>query len=281
VTVPPADPDRLAFKAYEIEELADVYFFRPLGMIGARAARRLQLTPTAVTAVATVVGIVGGALLFVPAAALAGFALLIVHSILDSSDGQLARMTGQTSEFGRMFDGIGGYLTHVSIYLALLASALTGGAAAPVMTVAIAAAISNVVHAQMYDYHRGAYTAIAINGSPTFSEAPTHLPIVRVYERMQRAVCGAHHTVEQRIAARAVDGRVRAGDRAAYRRSFYALVRGWNVLGDNTRFYAIGVLAALHRLDWFFMFVVVPMNAAFTVLWLWQRRADRRFLERL
>ena len=26
------EPEGLAFKAYEIEELADVYFFRPLGM---------------------------------------------------------------------------------------------------------------------------------------------------------------------------------------------------------------------------------------------------------
>jgi hypothetical protein len=281
VTVPPAHPDRLAFKAYEIEELADVYFFRPLGMIGARAARRLRLTPTAVTAVGTLIGVAGGALLFSPSTALAGFALLIVHGILDSSDGQLARMTGQASEFGRMLDGVGGYLTHASIYLALLASALSGGAAGSAIVAAVAAAISNVMHAQMYDYHRGTYTAIAINGTPTHGEQRSRLAIVDAYERMQRAVCGAHRAVEQRIAARAVDGRVRDDDRVAYRRSFYALVRGWNILGDNTRFYAIGVLAALDRVDWFFMFVLVPMNAAFALLWLWQARADRRFLERL
>jgi len=281
VTRPPADPDRLAFKAYEIEELADVYFFRPLGMIGARAARRLRFTPTAVTAIGTLIGIAGGALLFVPSAALAGFALLVVHSILDSSDGQLARMTGQASEFGRLLDGLGGYLTHAAIYLALLASALVGGAGGSAIVVAVAAAISNVVHAQMYDYHRGTYAAIAINGTPTFSEAPAKLAIVRAYERMQRAVCGAHRAVERRIAARAIDGRVRDDDRAAYRQSFYVLVRGWNVLGDNTRFYAIGALAAIGRPDWFFTFVLVPMNAAFAALWLWQLRADRRFLDRL
>jgi phosphatidylglycerophosphate synthase len=281
VTVPPADPDPLAFKAYEIEELADVYFFRPLGMIGARAARRLRLTPTAVTVIGTVIGIAGGALLLVPALALAGFALLIVHGILDSSDGQLARMTGQASEFGRMLDGVSGYLTHAAIYLALLASALVGGAGGSAVVVAVAAALSNVVHAQMYDYHRGTYAAIAINGTATGSAAPATLAIVRAYERMQRAVCGPHRAVEQRVAARASNGRVRDDDRAAYRRSFYVLVRGWNVLGDNTRFYAIGVLALLGRPDWFFMFVLVPMNAAFAVLWLWQARADRRFLERL
>jgi phosphatidylglycerophosphate synthase len=281
VTIPPADRDRLAFKAYEIEELADVYFFRPLGMIGARAARRLRLTPTAVTAIGTAIGIAGGALLFEPSARLTGFALLIVHSILDSSDGQLARMTGRASEFGRMLDGVGGYLTHAAIYVALLASALAGGAAGAAIAIALAAAISNAVHAQMYDYHRGTYTAIAIKGTPTFTATPARLAIVRAYERMQRMVCGGHRAVEQRIAARAVDGKVRDDDRAVYRRSFYALVRRWNVLGDNTRFYAIGVLAAFGRLDWFFTFVLVPMNAAFAALWLWQRRADRRFLERL
>ena len=67
-------------------------------------------------------------------------------------------------------------------------------------------------------------------------------------------------------------------DRARYRAAFYGPVRGWNLLGDNTRFYAIGVLAWLHHLEWFFAFILVPMNVALGVLWCWQRRADRRFL---
>jgi hypothetical protein len=125
------------------------------------------------------------------------------------------------------------------------------------------------------------YTSVVIKRTPTFSAVPARPAIAPPYERMQRTLWGAHREVERRIAARAVDGCVREDDRTAYRRSFYALVRGWNVLGDNTRFYAIGALAALHRTEWFFMFVLIPMNAAFAVLWLWQARADRRFLERL
>ena len=58
------EPVGLAFKAYEIEELADVYFFRPLGMVFARAARALGLTPTTVTMIGAGVGVVGGALLY-------------------------------------------------------------------------------------------------------------------------------------------------------------------------------------------------------------------------
>ena len=67
--------------------------------------------------------------------------------------------------------------------------------------------------------------------------------------------------------------------RAAARAAHDWPVRGWNFLGDNTRFYAVGVLAWIHHLEWFFAFVLVPMNVAMAALWWWQRRADRRFLE--
>src|SRR6185295_14397859 len=102
-----------------IEELADVYFFRPLGMVVARAARALKLTPTAVTLAGALVGVAGGLLLYDPRLGLLAFGLIVLHSILDSSDGQLARMTGQVTEFGRVLDGVGGYVTHFAIYLAL------------------------------------------------------------------------------------------------------------------------------------------------------------------
>ena len=54
----------LAYKAYEIEELADVYFFRPLGARVARAADAAGLSPTQVTLVGAAVGVVAGLLLY-------------------------------------------------------------------------------------------------------------------------------------------------------------------------------------------------------------------------
>ena len=80
------------------------------------------------------------------------------------------------------------------------------------------------------------------------------------------------------IAARSNAGVVDPSDRLRYRACFYWVVRGWNLLGDNTRFYAIGVLVLVRHLDWFFFFILGPMNVALIALWLWQQRADRRFL---
>ena len=107
----------LAFKAFEIEELADVYFFRPIGAVIARGAAALRVTPTRVTILGALVGVAAGAMLYHERLGLFAFALLILHGIIDSADGQLARMTGQVTELGRVLDGVGGYLTHVAIYV--------------------------------------------------------------------------------------------------------------------------------------------------------------------
>ena len=276
------EPEGLAFKAYEIEELADVYFFRPLGMVVARAARALRLTPTFITVIGAVVGVAGGALLYDRRLALAGFALIMLHSILDSSDGQLARMTGQVTELGRLLDGLGGYVTHAAIYIAIMTASLARGVGATVLLWAVLAAIATGAHAQMYDYHRSVYARIVrrTTSAPAGQAVPG--PGVRgvlaPYERVQAWLAGSHPTVEAAIAARSSRGIARAEDRERYRASFYWPVRGWNLLGDNTRFYAVGVLAWLQHLDWFFAFILLPMNAAFALLWLWQARADRRFL---
>jgi phosphatidylglycerophosphate synthase len=266
----------LAFKAYEIEELADVYFFRPLGMVCARAARALGFTPTALTIVGGVIGIIGGSMLYWENLGLAAFAVLIVHSILDSADGQLARMTGQITEVGRLLDGVSGYLTNSAIYLAIAFLMMKqGSSAATVFALLAVAAVSSVFHAQMYDYHRSCYARAVVKRA---AEAPINQGIVPWYEAMQRALAGLHPRVESALAARARDGGVSNEDRDRYRACFYWPVRGWNVLGDNTRFYAVGALAWLHHLDWFFPFVIGPMNVAFVVLWLLELRADRRFL---
>jgi CDP-alcohol phosphatidyltransferase len=273
----------LAYKAYEIEELADIYFFRPLGGRVARAAGAAGLSPTQVTLVGAAVGVVAGLLLYDDRLGLLGFALLIVHSVIDSADGQLARMTGRVTELGRILDGVGGYMTHAAIYVAIVAGFLARGGSMSIIALALVSAISNITHAQLYDHFRNSYAAIAINGvvarqRPPAAPSPWARALLRIYERTQRRLIGGHTEVEAAVAARSADGVVSDADRARYRECFYWPVRGWNFLGDNTRIYAVGALAWIHHVEWFFAFVVVPMNAAMAALWLWQRRADRRFL---
>jgi hypothetical protein len=227
--------------------------------------------------------VAGGALLYDARFWFAGFALLVLHGVLDSSDGQLARMTGQTSDFGRVLDGAAGYLTHAAIYVALLAAAIRDGAGPAIDLLAAVAAVSNVVHAQLYDYHRTMYGAVVLDGVLPPRRAAgrgtrLHERIAHLYEATQRGLAGPHVDVERQIASRSPEAVVSPRDRLAYRSLFYPRVRGWNLLGDNTRFYMVGVLAIVGRVDWFFWLVAGPMNAMLAVLWIRQARADRRFL---
>jgi hypothetical protein len=272
----------LAFKAYEIEELADVYFFRPVGSIIARGARAFRLTPIHLTILGTLAGAVGGTLLYSERAGWPAFALLILYGILDSADGQLARMTGRVTELGRVLDGVSGYVTHFAIYLALAAGMMHRGGSSSILVWMLLAGLSTAMQAQLYDYYRTAYGMVVVEG-----HVPNHNPaglsprvrwLFRGYLMTQRLLIGLHSSVEAALAARSVAGRVREEDRGRYRQCFYGPVRGWNLLGDNTRFYAIGVLIWLHRLDLFFAFVLLPMNFALIALWLWQRSANRKFL---
>ncbi|MEY2564332.1 MAG: hypothetical protein QOH88_2525 [Verrucomicrobiota bacterium] len=278
-------PDGLASNRFETAELADVYFFRPLGSILARLADSVRLTPIQVTVFGALVGVAGGVLLFDERLGLVAFGLLIVHGIIDSADGQLARMTSKTTELGKVLDGGAGYVTHAAIYLAITAGLLHRGGDGLIVTWMLLAAVATVAHAQMYDYHRSAYNSVVREGRvPRHEPAKVALwlrPLYLAYLSMQRFLIGVHTEVEAVLAQRSIAGVVRDEDRVRYGDHFYGPVRGWNLLGDNTRFYAIGVLACFHRIDLFFSFILLPMDLAFVVLWLWQRRADQRFLQSL
>ena len=184
-----------------------------------------------------------------------------------------------------MLDGVGDYVAHGAIYIAIAAGMVHRGGSGSILVWMLLAGISNAIQSQMYDHYRTAYVKVVGEGRAPGND-PARVPswirwLYSGYLMMQRWLIGWHGKVEAALAARSVAGRVREDDRVRYRECFYRPVRGWNLLGDITRFYVIGVLAWLHRIDLFFIFILVPMNVALVGLWLWQRRADRKFLAKI
>jgi phosphatidylglycerophosphate synthase len=272
-------PGGLAFKAREIEEVVDVYFFRRVGIVIARLAQDLRLTPTDVTFASIAAGALGGLLLASPRYAILGVALLILHGVLDSSDGQLARLTGQASDFGRLMDGVAGYVTHIAMYVGVTIAVFPRDGW-PAVLLAGVAGLCTIVHAQMYDYHRTTYAAYAIKGEALPAAVGTpHRGLLGFYESMQRVLAGRHPAVERRLALSGATGRVHDEDRRRYRECFYRPVRGWNLMGDNGRRLTIAIAVWAGRPEWFILAELTLLNVVFAALWWVQRRADDRFLE--
>ncbi|HEU5215493.1 MAG TPA: CDP-alcohol phosphatidyltransferase family protein [Gaiellaceae bacterium] len=108
-------PDR---KPRQGIELVCEYAFRPAAHLLARALRPLRVPPPAVVLAATCVGLVAAGAIgsgHLIAAAL----FLQLKTLLDNADGQLARLTGRTSAFGRYLDSEVDLLVNVALFAAL------------------------------------------------------------------------------------------------------------------------------------------------------------------
>jgi phosphatidylglycerophosphate synthase len=96
-----------SLKPLEVEEPIDIYVHRPLAYLLARACYSLPVSPDAITGLSILAGIASAVSLLsaFPYHLQIGGLLLFGSAVLDCADGQLARMRGTSSVFGRMLDG--------------------------------------------------------------------------------------------------------------------------------------------------------------------------------
>ena len=144
-----------SLKSADTEEWIDLLFYRPIGYRWALFFHKLGFTPNAVTIASIFLGIAAGVLFYYNDLTLnlVGMCLLIWANMYDSADGQLARMTGQKSEMGRMLDGLCGDLWFFSIYVAICLR-LTPEYSVYIWMLAAIAGIFHSKQAAMADYYR-------------------------------------------------------------------------------------------------------------------------------
>lgn len=112
---------RSTLKSSDTEETIDLCFYRPIGYLWARLAEKLGIHPNAITIASIFLGVGAGVMFYFSPLwmNLIGMALLIWANSFDSADGQLARLTGQYSQLGRILDGLSGDLWFAAIYIAI------------------------------------------------------------------------------------------------------------------------------------------------------------------
>ena len=160
-----------SLKSMDTEEHIDLWFYRPLGFAWATLFAKLGISPNVVTIASIFLGVGGGILLYFGAQPLIwlnylGIFLIIWANTYDSADGQLARLTKQYSQIGRILDGVSGDLWFFAIYFALVFRELHFGDAWLkdffmqsqnhwiIWTMAIAAGVSHALQCAMADYYR-------------------------------------------------------------------------------------------------------------------------------
>lgn len=112
---------RASFKSEDTEEWLDVHFTRPIGLAFALLWERLHVHPNVITVISIFLGVAAGVMFYYTDLEhnLWGVALLMLANFCDSTDGQLARLTGQKTLIGRMLDGFSGDLWFLAVYLGI------------------------------------------------------------------------------------------------------------------------------------------------------------------
>lgn len=144
-----------SLKHPDVEEPIDLWFYRPLGFRLALLGRRWHWTPNQITIASIFLG-VGCGLLCYPTdwkLNLLGILLLVLADIGDSADGQLARLTHQYSQLGRILDGAAGDFWFASIYICI-ACRLTPDWGVWAWVLAIVSGACHSQQAAMADYYR-------------------------------------------------------------------------------------------------------------------------------
>lgn len=283
------------YKARDVEETIDIYFYRPLGYFTAKFFKALGISPNVVTIISIVIGVIGGHFLYYRDITINayGFLLWVIADMLDSADGQLARMTDHRSKIGRILDGLGGNLIFLSIYLHLCARMVETYPAIPwpiFFLYVLAGGISHSLQSSLADYYRNAYLKIVVNPKKSELEGADEIrteyqgirfrknPIKKILMRTY-----LNYTIQQEALSKNFQRLRRSIDRVygtnipqwaadEYRRENKPLMKYYAVLTTNTRMIVMAVCVLVDLVPLYFAVEIVLINLLMVLVTVYQEK---------
>jgi hypothetical protein len=281
-------PIAWAGKGDLVEEWTDVHFFRPLGYVIARAAIPLGITADQVTVACLLSGLAAGWLFYFsnPWYNLAGFGMFILSDVLDSADGQVARLRGTSSRFGRILDGVSDNLRFINLYLCLMVRLRVGGWGWEALALATVAGVCHSLQSTSVDFIRQAFLNLGedrrgeldlVEDLPLDPTAPwwrrVGLGFYKDYVRNQERLFPWTVALVRQARGKVISDETRH----AYVNSQSQVVKNCAWIGQNIRFVVLGLAGFLGYPAAFFWVTAVP----FTAIWFALRTTQERHAARL
>jgi phosphatidylglycerophosphate synthase len=243
------------------DEPVDRWFSRPLARLLVGLLARTPLTANQVTGVGTCFGIGSGVALGLGEGAWCA-ALIVVLLVLDCADGQLARLRGVGGYLGRVVDGVGDYLTGISIHVGLILWLARTHDPATAAFLGVAAGASMTWTSFLLDRYKRRWGGRADDLDAVRAE-------MEGYRGWRRFVMATFLPYASRVAV------VGIADLDAYRERARTPLLFFLAAGPTNHLTLLAVLAALELPLAYVAAACVPFNLAAVVGLLLQRDADR------
>lgn len=307
VSAPEKVSYRDTLKSMDTEEHIDLAFYRPIGYMWACLAKKLGVTPNAITIASIFLGVGAGVMFYFPDMWLnvIGMLLLVWANSFDSADGQLARMTKQYSRIGRILDGLSGDIWFATIYVAIclrenITSAFFASNPWVIWAIAVVAGLCHAKQAAAADYYRQFHLYFLkgeegseLESSRELKEKLAGLSWSRNFWEKLTLTFYTNYTVNQesntrwmqRLRAelhrRFPSGKIPQEFRDAFRKGSLPLMKYTNILSFNWRTIALFVSLFLEMPWLYFMFELIVLNILLIYMYARHERMCRKFTQQL
>lgn len=284
-----------SIKSYDTEEKLDLYFYRPAGFLFAKIGKLLRMTPDMVTVLGLLFGLGSGFYFYdnqSTESLVIGSFLLIFAGVLDSSDGQLARMVGGGTRFGLVLDGICDNLVYASAYIGATMT-LVPHYGWEIFILAVFAGVCHSSQSAILDFYNREYLYFGygkVNDdywNPTLEEATREQKNAtsfqeKLFWNLRSSWLWQQNKLSTRSASERLDLQKRllaSGSRQSemceiYRKHNRIILRFWRLMGPNFHTMMILTFIFLRRFDYYLLFVdIIGLSIALFFL----RKAQRQF----
>lgn len=275
-----------SLKSMDTEETFDLIFYRPIGYMWALLAKKLGVTPNAITIASIFLGVGAGVAFYYNNfwINLLGVLLLVWADSFDSADGQLARMTKQYSRIGRILDGVSGDIWFAAIYIAIclrenVTSEFFSAHTWVIWVMAVVTGLCHATQAAMGDYYRQfhLYFLKGKEGSELDSASALwkkfhQLSWKKNFWSKLTLMFYTNYTVGQekrtpwmqrlrRILRERYGNDIPQSFRDAFREKSKPLMKYTNILSFNTRSFALFAAVLIFQMPWlYFAFELTVLN---------------------
>lgn len=283
------------FRTREIEEYSNLYLIHPLSAVLVTRFAKHGWRPNVVSVLGLVNVLVAAVCFYYYQAwyvTIVGFLFLVGWHVFDGADGQLARLTGQTSEFGKLVDGLCDQLGYVALYSAL--SLATQPFYGPwVWLLCVVSALSHLTQASALEYQRDMYDCWVHRQFdkcvPTLEGLQANLQSSNGIRYIIKRLYLIYVRFQYRFAATDVKLlflEQRTRELSEYRKSLGELYRKrnlrsvhhWTWLSANKRSMAIALCCMVKLPLLYFVHELVVLNFILYLLILRQRRINRQLV---
>lgn len=297
---------KLSLKPRETEEILNQVLYRPLAFVTAKFFHRLRRSPNFVTLFSLSFGVASG-LLFVKGEypyVLFAAILLELMIIFDCADGQLARMSGMSSPFGKTLDGLADLATHMSIFYGVaFALYMKTGSFYPFF-LGLGAQLSMYLHIILYDHFKNVFIHVS---KPEYGDKIESLDVLKERTVKERSEDNSGYGklfvlkllyLFYKLEASVVSigylppannffdlfpepDRIDSYTREMYYREMRVSVKLWSFLGDTTHLTYFVIFGIINKIGLIFPVIILFTNLYMLFVLIYQRRKFKRLgLER-